>query len=220
MSLPSTDPAALRVDYKRAALDERDVDPDPFRQFGRWFDEAVAAQMPEPNAMTLATVDAAGRLSARIVLMKALDSRGFTFYTNQASRKSRELNAHAQAAVLFYWAGLERQVRAEGRVEKVDEATADAYWASRPRLSRIGAWASPQSEALPDRAALEVLFAQADARYPGDAVPRPPHWGGYRLVPDVLEFWQGRASRLHDRLEYRRDGMRDDAAWRLGRLAP
>ena len=216
MSSPATHPADLRVEYMRAALDERDVDPDPFRQFSRWFDEAVAAQMPEPNAMTLATVDAAGRLSARIVLLKALDARGFTFYTNHASRKARELQAHPQAALLFYWAGLERQVRAEGRIEKVEEAIADAYWVRRPRLSRIGAWASPQSDALPDRAALELRFANADARFPGDAVPRPPHWGGYRLVPDMFEFWQGRASRLHDRLEFRRDG----AQWRVGRLAP
>ena len=216
MSTPSTNLADLRVDYMRAALDERDVDPDPFRQFARWFDEAVGVQVPEPNAMTLATVDAAGRPSARIVLLKAADGRGLTFYTNYASRKAGELGPDARAALLFFWVELQRQVRVEGTVEKVDVGTADAYWITRPRLSRIGAWASPQSEPLRDRAALEARFADAEARFPGDLVPRPPHWGGYRLVPGMFEFWQGRPSRLHDRLVYQREGER----WRIGRLAP
>ncbi|MEO8344372.1 MAG: pyridoxamine 5'-phosphate oxidase [Betaproteobacteria bacterium] len=216
MSLSATNPADLRVEYKRAALDERDVDPDPFAQFGRWFDEVVAAQLPEPNAMSLATVDASGRPSARIVLLKAADGRGFTFYTNYQSRKARELPSASRAALLFFWPELERQVRIEGVVEKVDEATADAYWIRRPRLSRIGAWASPQSESLPDRAALEARFAQASERYPDDSVPRPVHWGGYRVVPAAFEFWQGRASRLHDRIIYQREGE----SWRIGRLAP
>ena len=220
MSTPATNPADLRVDYMRAALDESDVDPDPFRQFARWFDEAVAVEVPEPNAMTLATVDSAGGPSARIVLLKAVDGRGLTFYTNYQSRKARELGTGSRAAILFFWPELQRQVRIEGAIEKVDAATADAYWISRPRLSRIGAWASPQSEPLPDRAALEARFAQADARYPDESVPRPPHWGGYRLVPDAFEFWQGRASRLHDRLIYQRDDQREDASWHIGRLAP
>src|SRR5258706_14399879 len=155
MSAPPTNPADLRVEYKLASLDERDVDRDPFRQFARWFDEAVAVRSPEPNAMTLATSDRSGRPSARIVLLKAVDNRGFTFYTNFESRKARELDAGAPAALLFFWAELERQVRIEGVVEKVDAATADAYWASRPRLSQVGAWASPQSTPPPDRATLE-----------------------------------------------------------------
>ena len=216
MNAPKINPADLRVDYRRAALDLPDVDPHPFRQFARWFDEAVAAALPEPNAMTLATADASARPSARIVLLKAVDERGLTFYTNFASRKGQEMAAVPLAALLFFWPELERQIRIEGTIEKVDDATAEAYFASRPRLSRVGAWASPQSAPLPDRAALEARFRDADARYPGEAVPKPPHWGGYRLLPDTFEFWQGRSSRLHDRLVYQREG----ALWRIGRLAP
>jgi pyridoxamine 5'-phosphate oxidase len=216
MPLTVTDLARLRVEYKRAAFSERDAAANPFEQFTRWFDEALAAAVPEPNAMTLATVDEAGRPSARIVLLKSFDARGFVFHTNYDSRKGRELAVNARAALLFFWPELERQVRVEGRIEQVDAAAADAYFASRPRLSRLGAWASPQSAPLPDRAALEAAFAQAEQRFPGEDVTRPPHWGGYRVVPVRFEFWQGRASRLHDRIEYRKD----DKGWQIGRLAP
>jgi pyridoxamine 5'-phosphate oxidase len=213
--------ADLRLDYRRATLDERDVALDPIRQFGRWFDEAVKAEVPEPNAMTLATIGADGRPSARIVLLKGFDERGFVFFTNYASRKGRDLAANAAAALVFFWVELERQVRIEGIVTKVDDAESVAYFASRPRLARIGAWASPQSEPITGRAALEADFAAMEAQYrdAGDDVPRPPHWGGYRLEPDVLEFWQGRPSRLHDRIRYRRSALHPDQ-WVIDRLAP
>jgi pyridoxamine 5'-phosphate oxidase len=206
----------LRIEYKQAELDERDVDRDPLRQFAQWFDAAVAAKVPEPNAMTLATVDAEGRPSARIVLLKEVDGRGLTFYTNYDSRKGRELAARPRAALLFFWPELERQIRIEGAIEKVDSATADAYFRVRPRLSRLGAWASPQSEPLPDRAALEARFADAERRFPGEDVGRPPHWGGYRLLPERFEFWQGRPSRLHDRVVY----QLEQREWGIGRIAP
>lgn len=213
-----TDPAKLRAEYQRAALDARDVDRDPIRQFACWFDEAVAAQLPEPNAMTLATVGDDGRPAARIVLLKGADARGFVFFTNYDSRKGRELARDPRAALLFFWVELERQVRIEGVTERVSATESDAYFASRPRSSRFGAWASPQSATIESRAVLEERFAQVAARYADEEapVPRPPNWGGYRLAPDRLEFWQGRSSRLHDRILYRRavDG------WAIERLAP
>ncbi len=215
MSASVTDLTQLRVDYKHAALGERDAAPDPFDQFARWFDEAVAASLPEPNAMTLATVDATGRPAARIVLLKSVDARGLVFHTNYASRKGSEVDADPRVALLFFWAELERQVRIEGTAERVSAAESDAYFAARPRGSQISAWASPQSAPVPDRAWLEAQVAAVQARFASD-VPRPGNWGGIRVVPRRFEFWQGRESRLHDRLVWTREGDH----WTIGRLAP
>ncbi len=211
----------LRKEYQASGLNEADVDPDPFVQFERWFAEAVRAGLVEPNAMTLATATKDGAPSACMVLMKNVDAltsgeRGFTFFTNYESRKSRELAENPRAALVFYWKELERQVRATGRVEPVSAAESEAYFASRPFESRIGAWASAQSRVLPGREPLEARFAQLQAEYAGKDVPRPPHWGGYRLIPDEIEYWQGRPHRLHDRLLYRRQGE----GWGIVRLAP
>ncbi|MBR8057831.1 pyridoxamine 5'-phosphate oxidase [Burkholderia dolosa] len=210
--------ADLRINYSRASLDEADVAPDPFAQFDRWFNEALAARLPEPNTMTLATVGADGRPSARIVLIKGVDERGFVFFTNYESRKGRELAAHPYAALLFYWIELERQVRIEGRIEKTSAEESDRYFASRPLGSRIGAWASEQSAVIDSRATLEAREKAVAERF-GDDPPRPPHWGGYRVVPDAIEFWQGRPSRLHDRLLYTRDASAPQG-WTISRLSP
>jgi pyridoxamine 5'-phosphate oxidase len=210
-----TDIAQLRKSYERAALDEDASHADPLQQFGQWLEEAIAARLPEPNAMTLATVGADGRPSTRIVLIKGWDARGIVWYTNYLSRKGRELAANPHAALQFHWVELERVVRIEGRVEKVAEEESDRYYVSRPLDSRIGAWASPQSEVIGSRAVLVANAARYGAQYLMNP-PRPPHWGGYRLAPDRFEFWQGRPSRLHDRLRYRLD----DGRWVRERLAP
>jgi pyridoxamine 5'-phosphate oxidase len=207
--------ADLRKSYERAELDETASDPDPLRQFQLWLDQAIAAQLPEPNAMTLATVGEDGRPSTRIVLIKGLDEGGIVWYTNYESRKGRELAAQPFAALQFHWVELERVVRIEGRVSKVSDAESDAYFASRPLDSRIGAWASPQSRVIASRAELMARAARYGARFMLSP-PRPPHWGGYRLVPDRWEFWQGRKSRLHDRLRYTQAG----GDWVRERLAP
>lgn len=211
--------ADLRKNYSLGSLDAADVDADPIRQFQTWFAQALDAQLPEPNAMTVATVDAEGRPAARILLIKGVDERGFVFFTNYESRKGRELTANPHAALLFHWIELERQVRIEGRVEKTSDAESDAYFQSRPLGSRIGAWASEQSAVIDSRAQLEAREREISAQY-GDAPPRPPHWGGYRLVPSAIEFWQGRPSRLHDRLRYTRDSAQAGAQWHIERLAP
>ncbi|MGO4325572.1 pyridoxamine 5'-phosphate oxidase [Cupriavidus sp. 2TAF22] len=208
--------ADLRRTYVLGSLSESDVAPDPISQFQRWFDEATHAKLPEPNAMTLATVDAGGQPSARIVLLKGMDARGFTFFTNYESRKGLDMAANPRAALLFHWVQLERQVRVEGVVEKVDESESDAYYASRPLGSRLGAWASEQSREVADRAVLEQREADFRAKF-GDNPPRPAHWGGYRLAPTRIEFWQGRPSRLHDRIAYR---LQADGAWQIARLSP
>jgi pyridoxamine 5'-phosphate oxidase len=205
----------LRKEYSRETLDEGEVDPDPFVQFGLWMEEAIRAKVLEPTAMTLSTVDARGRPSGRIVLLKGADPRGLVFFTNYESRKGRDLAAHPVAGLTFLWKELERQVRVEGRVEKVDAAESQGYYDTRPLGSRIGAWASPQSEPIAGRAWLEERW-DALAREHGEHPPRPPHWGGYRVRPDHFEFWQGRPSRLHDRIAY----DLQDGSWRISRLAP
>jgi len=208
--------ARLRKEYTRAGLKESDADPNPIEQFRRWFDEVLAADPHEPNAMTVATTTPDGRPSARIVLLKGFDERGFVFYTNYEGRKSGELETNPYAALVFYWGELERQVRIEGRVSRVSEEESDAYFAGRPRGSQLGAWASEQSRQLQDRSALEERLRELEAEYEGREVPRPPFWGGYRVEPEVIEFWQGRENRLHDRLVYRRA----EVGWKIERLQP
>jgi len=207
--------AELRQEYMRAGLDEAQADPDPLQQFERWFDDALRAKLPLPNAMTLATTTASGAATARIVLLKGIERSGFVFYTNYRSRKGQEIEAKSSACLLFLWSDLERQVRIEGSAEKVSASESDVYFVTRPLGARLSAWASNQSETVASRQVLEKAMEDARRRH-GDNPPRPPHWGGYRLLPQAIEFWQGRADRLHDRLLYERAG----GGWKIQRLAP
>jgi pyridoxamine 5'-phosphate oxidase len=209
--------AEQRRDYALAGLTEKELARDPFRQFEKWFAEAEAAKVPEPNAMVAATAGRDGRPSARIVLLKGLDGRGFVFYTNYESRKGRELEANPRATLLFPWITLERQVTVEGSLTRVAREESETYFHSRPRLSQLAAWSSPQSALIAGRAVLEESLKAIEKKYAGQEVPLPPQWGGYRLNPDRVEFWQGRRSRLHDRLQYRRI---KDGSWVVERLAP
>lgn len=207
----------MRTAYRRSRLDARDLGDDPLTALTAWIEDAARAGMVEPNAMALATSDEAGRASLRMVLCKGVDARGLAFFTNLESRKGRELAARPWAAATFWWDRTERQVRVEGPVEPVPDGEADAYFATRPRGSRVSAWASPQSRPLADRAELERRAEEAEARFADrDDVPRPPHWGGFRIVPSRIEFWQGRDDRLHDRVRFERER----GAWRVERLAP
>lgn len=210
-----------RREYQRASLDVDALDRDPIAQFRAWLDEAASEGVAEPTAMTLATADAEGRPSARTVLLKGLDDRGFAFYTNLASRKARDLTANPRAALVFRWEPLERQVVVTGAVKQVSAEEADAYFATRPRDSQLAAWASPQSQPITERGELEERFVELQEAYDGREIPRPPGWGGFRLTPAEIEFWQGRPARLHDRIRYRRGaGGPGDGAWDRERLAP
>jgi pyridoxamine 5'-phosphate oxidase len=210
------DPADLRKEYTRAGLSEADVALDPTEQFRRWFEEALAARLHEPNSMVVATATPDGRPSARVVLLKGFDERGFVFYTNYESRKAREMEENPHAALLFYWGELERQVRVEGTAARVSDAESDAYYVTRPRGSRLGAWASKQSRVVGGRGVLEDRLKKLEQEHEGEEIPRPPFWGGYRVAPEAFEFWQGRENRLHDRISYRREGD----SWKIQRLQP
>jgi pyridoxamine 5'-phosphate oxidase len=209
--------ADLRKDYSLAGITEKQLARDPFRQFEKWFQEAEAAKLPEPNAMVLATASRDGRPSARTVLLKGLDGRGFVFYSNYESRKGRELEGNPRATLAFPWFAVERQVIVEGVVAKLAREECEAYFHSRPRLSQLSAWVSQQSSIIPGREVLEENLRTLDKKYAGGEVPLPPNWGGWRLAPETVEFWQGRRNRLHDRLRYRRE---KDGSWLVERLAP
>jgi pyridoxamine 5'-phosphate oxidase len=206
-----------RKDHSLLNLREDVLDPDPIRQFQLWIDEALRSDVPEVNAVALATATTEGRPSVRMVLLRGMDERGLAFFTNYESRKAREIEANPRGAMVFFWHELERQVRVEGRIERVSEAESDGYFQGRPAGSRLGAWASPQSRVIASRDELEAQFHALEDRYPDGSIPRPPNWGGYRLIPDTLEFWQGRPNRLHDRLRYTR---MQQGGWLIERLAP
>ncbi|MDX2242428.1 MAG: pyridoxamine 5'-phosphate oxidase [Leptolyngbyaceae cyanobacterium bins.302] len=208
--------ADLRLNYTRQQLIEGEVDPDPIQQFQVWFDQAMAADLIEPNAMTIATATQDGIPSARVVLLKGVDQRGFVFYTNYESRKGQELLQNPHASLVFWWGALERQVRIEGSVEQVSDQETEAYFHSRPVGSQLGAWASDQSRVIPNRDVLEQRLTDLTQQYQNQDIPRPPHWGGFRVVPHAIEFWQGRPSRLHDRLLY----QLLDNSWKIERLSP
>lgn len=208
--------ADLRLNYTQAGLTEAEVADHPFVQFQQWLQQAIAAELPEPNAMMLSTVSDQGHPVGRMVLLKALDDEGFVFFTNYESAKGQQLTNHPWAALVFWWASLERQVRVEGRVEKITAAESDAYFQSRPRASQLGAWASPQSQIIGDRQVLDQHLAELENQYADQPIPRPEHWGGLRVIPHTIEFWQGRPSRLHDRLQFSLVA----GQWQLVRLAP
>lgn len=219
IALQGIDASALRREYRRDELLESEAGDDPLALFQRWFDEALSAGIVEANAFILSTVQASGRPSSRTVLLKSMDDDGFVFYTNYQSSKAEQIAQQGAVAMLFLWAQLERQIRIEGYAVKVSAEESDAYFLARPLASRLGAWASPQSSVIASRSVLEECLADCEKRF-GDNPPRPPHWGGYRVVPDKLEFWQGRRSRLHDRLRYRREAPSAHCPWVLERLAP
>ncbi len=209
--------ADLRKDYTLENLNEEEIDKNPFIQFKIWFNQSVAAQLPEPNAMTLATCTPDGKPSARMVLLKDIDERGFVLFTNYKSQKGQEISVNPQAALVFWWAELERQVRIVGTVEKISSAQSDSYFEVRPPFSRLGAWASNQSEVIANRDVLESQLIEFQRKYENQEVPRPAHWGGFRVIPQEIEFWQGRSSRLHDRLRYT---LIDNGNWKIERLSP